>query len=269
MLKFDFFSRNISKKIPENTSKKIQKENIAEQNIEKGEKKIKDIASLSEKNKQELKDAISKSNGLIRLFVHPYWVDPSKMDQIQSIEIPNTNIDIYNDVKILQTKFEEIITKPSLNMPPIFVMERYNNLAWFKKTLEDKTQHPIYLVPTSNISVEPIDFLGNQTQKNFWNSLTQFGEDAFQLPPAIPTNNIQGFAEYLKNLGVTKALIGGMNLDIPKSKKSNSYILQCVGDVVKYLKQLGIECEVSLLVAPQQLRQSFIERNVKNNNSTT
>jgi len=51
------------------------------------------------------------------------------MDQIQSIEIPNTNIDIYNDVKILQTKFEEIITKPSLNMPPIFVMERYNNLA--------------------------------------------------------------------------------------------------------------------------------------------
>ncbi|HRV32549.1 MAG TPA: hypothetical protein P5241_03360 [Candidatus Paceibacterota bacterium] len=72
MLKFDFFSRNISKKIPENTSKKIQKENIAEQNIEKGEKKIKDIASLSEKDKQELKDAISKSNGLIRLFVHPY-----------------------------------------------------------------------------------------------------------------------------------------------------------------------------------------------------
>jgi hypothetical protein len=216
-------------------------ENIEAKNAEK----VKELFELTPEEKESLKEKIENSDGLVRVFVHPYYVLPRQGDEEFLIEKTGK---IDNALKVMAFTETE-------NTPPAFVMEEYDKIdrlasliATDKNGEPEKIRNEIYAIPTIKGDSAPVvDFKPMQTvphEKVKW------------------ANLIKQFEE----LGVEKILIGGMFLGLPGSEPS-----ACVGHAINHLKN-DFNMELSNLTYDYRSGTPFYEKkrqalkkNLKNN----
>ena len=199
---------------------------------------IESIFCLSDETIDDLKRRINKSNGLVRVFIHPYY---SKNNGETTAETKSSK------------GLDSIISSSSEKTPPVIVFEE-------SSMVEKTTEHLVEALGQSHaktILVETNDKTSNPkteamgTEKERWASVINI----------------------LIQLGVKKVLIGGEKLEIiggdllnfidkdfdqfkirralEGAQNTNYSFFGCVGQAIKYFEQFGIAVEISNLSHPE------------------
>lgn len=224
---------------------------------------------LSPEKKRALMERIEASKGLVRIFVHPFFEAHNHSEiNAEDPDFPNEE-PVSRDVDLI---LQRILEKEPGKTPPVIVLEEEKHV---KKTGEylsffaKESGAPSYLVPTMAASPRP--------------KLT---------PPGVPDHakspeSWQKLTSKLWDLGVRKAIIGGMYLNVrdrsmfPKEEggeklkkewdsvfesyrrqrerqgaaNTDYYLSQCVGWTVGELSRAGIETEISIAAHPHSRRE--------------
>ena len=196
------------------------------------------IFSLSDETIDDLKKRIDESNGLVRVFIHPYY---SKNNGETTRETKSSK------------GLDSIISSSSEKTPPIIVFEESSMV---KKT----TKHLVEVSGQSRaktILVETNDKTSNPKTETMGTEEERWG----------------AVINILIQLGVKKVLIGGEKLEIiggellnflskdfdrfrvrralEGAKNTNYSFFGCVGQAIKYFEQFGITVEISNLSHPE------------------
>lgn len=188
---------------------------------------------LSEYQKEIFRQRIKKNQGLVRIFIHPYyehvasWVRESKHPtKIESIHL------------IIQ----RILALPDDRTPPILFFEEYHRLSILDDIIRSMkiVQNTSYIVPTYISMSEPKhtpldDSEGKQSSEK---------------------RNWQVVVNKLKALGVTKILIGGMYLFIAKNGTTiMNKFGGCAGSAINRLFE-DFDIEISSRVFPEDRKNA-------------
>ena len=186
------------------------------EDIEKIKISIHDIFSLSAEEKSDLKGKILESKGIVRIMIHPYYMEQKELD-VDHKKSPR--------VAIVDTGFKRILQTKST--APVFLFEAYNQVfstsAKIIPILKE-AGNEIYMVPTFEDNPQP--FMGYASEKR--------GEEWYE------------FIDLIKKLGVKKLVIGGMHL-------GTAQLSGCVGVAIEMLKR-HFEIQVSALTSPGSRR---------------
>lgn len=175
--------------------------------------KIKDIFELDEQGKKDLAEKVKKAKGLVRVFVHPYYIYSGEDDPA-----PEKIDNIDKGLKIMAMT-------DAKNVPPVIVMEEQGKVADlsrliapkdFDSGISERIRNDVYVIPTVKGDSWPMADI-----KVMLNSRKPDKEKEW-------VNLIRQF----KELGVQRILIGGMYLGL-----SGSEPVSCVGNAITHLQE--------------------------------
>jgi hypothetical protein len=206
---------------------------------ERGMEKIHTFFDIDTEAEEKLLQEIERSEGLIRVFVHPGFKEYS------------TFLGIKNDQKQVdqlleaQEVFERVITSKSEHVPPIFVFEGGFSADEFQKkegALAEISAKDIYIIRTEGANPNPLppDHQG--------------GIGLFEhkkIPEADRAEMWEWVIEEFKKWGVKKILIGGAEFYI--SKEEASVYGGCVGAAINKL-QGNFIINISSMTWPEKIR---------------
>lgn len=212
---------------------------------------VKNFFYLSDKDVESIKDRTARSNGLIRIFIHPYF----QLHRRGGISPDNK----------ISRGLENLLAKSSSDAPPIVIFEEPFTLEKTLprlQTVVKESRQPVYLVLTQNLTSDPgyIPEMPNQTAKGSWDFL----------------------GDTLKSLNISKAIVGGERLDIgmrgisdnleayrdmrrAQGAKNVDYdISGCAGHAIAELSKRGFIIDVSTAALPSsKIDLTKIEHEVK------
>ncbi len=198
------------------------------------------LLELTLEEKRALKERVEKWQGLVRIFVHPMYEKWRGHEQ-EYVNDPE-NIKLVQIERVLS----KLLAMGEDKTPPTIIMEeeKYTNklATWLKNNPNGSSQDMVYFIKTLTDNPAPKIETKNKTQS--WKILSRA----------------------LKEIGVKKILIGGMQLEVSYHKKDwtnkDPFLARCVGIAMSYLskeKAGEFEVELSALTAPTNERNAFIE----------
>lgn len=178
------------------------------------ETKYFDIFALSDEEKKDLTERIRESDGIIRIFVHPYYA----LHEIHS----QGQID---DLERIDGALHKILGYKKDERPPVIVMEGYQTIEELYNLIKGFNQDDIYIAPTFCGTSQPYP-----------------GEESLQFPidKEKISSNWQEYIDLLTELGVEKILIGGQYLSVHSSqhmRTDDSRYSRCVGFAINILRK--------------------------------
>lgn len=192
-----------------------------------------DIFDLSEVEKQNLIDLIKRNDGLVRLFVHPYYA----LDEIHCQEI-------IDDQRRIDGMIQKILVQGKENRPPVIIMEGYNSIEELYNYLKGFNEDDVYIAPTYFGTSQPYPNAG---------SLKTSSDKVEDCP------NWQQFIELLQGLGVQRILIGGQYLSVLGMQHVRRDAIRygrCLGHAINNLRS---EFEIKLSNASTITRKEFTD----------
>lgn len=229
---------------------------LGQPNIEKKEQSKLEGRSLkflelNEGESSKLKERIAAHNGLIRIFIHPEYLEYAKTEKDRG------KPDSAEKLKGMNEVFKRILASSSPKAPPIFIFQALDDVS-FRQGLETQEQktaalsesqyydtlhwnyesfNDIFIIPTESYNPHPL-ISGTKTESEAWEKLR----------------------EMLKALGVSKILIAGAEFYVPSKKvlaargltKDNvwDHLAGCLGISVSQLRK-SFEIELSSLTFPE------------------
>jgi|GEM_PF-2952052 len=225
------------------------------------------LFELTPEEKERLRLKIAEHNGLIRIFVHPdylnyanyYKEDPEKAASLKK----------YEEV------FRRILRSPSEKNPPALIIhgiaggsldlstyaEKFDRIIqgkeWESVSQDYQTYSDIYVIPASSTNPTPFIKEATTVPEPKWKIGMTAEEARGMWAPYEKAWEI--LAETLRDLGVKKILIGGNELyvsgkfDEPKDSKFDimEHVGGCVGLTIQELRAHGFEIELSILTSPE------------------
>ena len=220
------------------------------------------IWELAPEEAAELKARIHENQGLVRIFVHPFF---ELFRHPDSYESPRYHLENPR-VREIETVIQRILEKEPERPPPLLVLEEQVNMqqtSGFLDFLSKESGNRSYLVPTRDASPCP--------------KLTPRGKTDRTPAEEAWTKLI----ERLKELGMERALVGGMYLVLEKAgqdpewdkvfenyredraaqgaQETDYNPARCVGWTIGQLTKAGIKVEVSNLTHPHS-RTDMLKR---------
>jgi len=184
-----------------------------------------DIFNLSEHERDIIEERIQNYNGLIRIFVHPYFTTDSRFtDRINTI----------------------VSAVLSGEGPATIIMEDYRQIESLYYKVRSALKNDVYVAPTFEDSGEP--YPDND-------SVLREGE-------SFHGSNWTKYIDLLKSLGVGKIIIGGIYIS-PGSRamaESETPYIGCMGKAFNNLKDFF---EVQISNASSKTRKELIEDGAK------
>lgn len=239
----------------------------SQENLEPKEKyqgKFLDFFELSAEQTQTLKKKIEEHRGLVRIFVHPEYLEYAWGEEIDH------NQEMVKKLKQMNEAMKRMLSSEDKKTPPIIIMEGQLGLldkmkkwklfdekgityadqveVWLELRAQGKEKHqadlqkyPLandtYIIPTAFANPMPlIDDM--ETEKDAWKKLN----------------------DQLLELGVTKILIAGNELHLPEVE-NDSTLGGCLAITIEELKN-NFEIELSTLTYPTG-RRELREKNIK------
>jgi hypothetical protein len=187
------------------------------------EKPLLNFFELSDGQKENLTQKIASSNGVIRIFVHPFYEDYYNITVFDE-----NNIDDKKRKDNVIEVLRRVAESGHNEKPPIFIFEeaghyeRDHLLEKLNNTIKSEIQDPLYIVPTIAGDPTPYEKTGDP-----------------QVDDNVPyEERWEKLIATYKQIGVKKAILGGMNLFIVKDQseselKDNMY--ECVGKAAEKL----------------------------------
>ncbi len=195
--------------------------------IENKEKRthVHDFLDLNPKETEVLKDKIIKSQGAVRIVIHPYYAKQNHPTRPykQIRNDPNQRVGLVED------SFKKMIS--IVQNVPVILFEGKSGVRGTKAIITPILQaanNEIYLVKTRDDFSTPL-----------------IGENG---------ENWKAFSNLMTSLGIKKIVIGGMNLGVAQSfvvdNSGDEYLVFCVGAAIRELKS-NFDIQVSNLSHPQ------------------
>lgn len=191
-----------------------------------------DFFSLSAEDLGRLSESVKRSQGVVRVFVHPYFdsYNPKDADSKNSERIQAGIVSILNSQN----------AGPDGHNPPVILMEEEGSIKKVKGIVSSSvpnSQENVYFVPTAQASPKPIIKVAGKFER----------DDPWPC-----------FRRILSDIGAKKILIGGMYFW--SSGKNAKTLYGCVGEVIKQLS--AFEIQVSNFTSPDS-RQDIREASSK------
>jgi len=187
--------------------------------------RIHNLLELDPAQEEALRARILESNGIIRVFVHPYF------------NLNQKDGDRNKDIVKMQDVLSKMINSQSEKVPPIIIFEEVTQIGNLRTHLNCNAQNlrDIYVVPTKPNNATPFS-VDNQTAHGYdfmlaWHSLRK----------------------KLKALGVTRVIISGMNFEKMNNGEKQE-MSGCVGLAAGHLRK-DFEIEISFLNYPHNRKQ--------------
>lgn len=197
---------------------------------QKNNERIVDFLTLSQEQEDALKQRIEENQGLIRVFIHPYYEKTSYSKERAE------------KIKAMNLALQKILSLPEEKTPPILFFEEKEKMPKLEENMGDiELKNRIYTIPTHESSPEPSIHKKGVIEKEKMRNWT----------PVI---------EKLKALGVKRALIGGMQFKVhilgrtSKNEPDEIVLDYCVGEAVKRLSK-DFETEISYLNFPENRKK--------------
>ena len=215
----------------------------SERKEDKSRKIFLDFFELSKEQELLLQEGVEKNNGLIRVFIHPYYKAPE-----EELEEPLK-------IVLIDKAIKKILYLAPDKTPPVFIFEEERKINRLRDSFEFEAQflqNRIYIVPTFMDSSWPkIGSLnGSRNEKQ---------QEIFDREEEWDFLNRR-----LKELGVKKILMGGMNLYIEtKPRPGKIDFCGCVGGAINHLGP-EFKVDISNLTLPdgrKQFKQAIIKKN--------
>jgi len=206
---------------------------------QKNNEKFVDFLNLSPEQKDELKKRIEENNGLVRIFVHPFF---NKIT-------PDYNKERAKKMKAMNLALQKILSLPEEKTPPILFFEEMEKISELEENIQaigtTEFKNKVYTVPTFRKDPEPaiLDADGKLIRN--------------------PEKHWKIMNEKLKSVGIKKIIIGGMEFmtyamgRTSRNKPDEIKFLGCVGEAIRRLSD-DFDVEVSHLTFPEN-RQDFDE----------
>lgn len=211
-----------------NMAEIIKPEKTPEQ---KNHERFVDFLNLSPEQEDELKKSIEENNGLVRIFVHPFF---NKIT-------PNYKKERAEKIKVMNLALQKILSLPKEKTPPILFFEEMEKISELEDNIQaigtTEFKNKVYTVPTFRKDPEPaiLDTDGRLIRN--------------------PEKHWKVMNEKLKSMGVKKIFIGGMEFltyalgrSWPNEPDKIEF-LGCVGESVRRLSK-DFDVEVSHLAFP-------------------
>lgn len=183
-----------------------------------------EMFSLSEEERTVLKDRIQKYDGLVRIFVHPYFEREEPADRLLATSGPR--------IQNLEDGVARLLERLSRETPALIFMEERFRVRDLLKELKEVAKNRVYVVPTMRDQSVPLPF----------------GE-----PEAYTTEAFEKcwrrFSDLMHSLGVKKIILGGMyfTYDIKGLR-------HCAGSAARSLEN-DFEIEISGMSYPHGRRE--------------
>ena len=185
----------------------------------------------------KFKEAVKKSNGLVLLFVHPYYRENYDWSEYEAVEKQNA--------ERTMDRIDKFISSKSPNRPPIIVFEESKKINETEDYLHEIAPNSEVLV-TPTIDGTPLPALPGS------NHVVSPAQIAQAWPPMIKN---------LKYLGVKKILLGGMMLDARTWTGARYlYLSKCVGAAHDSLER-DFDVEISSFTFPLARKDIYGGRN--------
>ena len=182
---------------------------------------------LFEYQEEIFRQRIKKNQGLVRIFIHPYYED-----------IVSWNRESKHSTKIesMHLIIQRILALPDDRTPPILFFEEFHKLSILDDIIRSMkiVQNTSYVISTHASTSEP--------KRTFL--------DYSEGKQSSEKRNWQVVVNKLKVLGVTKILIGGMYLSIGMDKLGS-----CVGSAINRLSE-DFHVEISSRVFPEDRKKA-------------
>lgn len=192
---------------------------------------IMEYARMNVGDKENLQKEIAQSQGIIRVFVHPFYDRFNTSEAIASEHLTKAERVHKGVEKVLLAKNE------AGDNPPIFFMEESDNrkkLETILRSLQVSEKTSVVLVETLEGVPTPKVFERKETLK-FFPDLQRLTEKSWIV-----------FIKNLKDLGVKKAIIGGSFFWTGQEEiNSQGYPPGCVGAAIHEFASNGIEVVIS------------------------
>ncbi len=204
-------------KSPERVIRQEANPEVRKSTQEIGSAFVRDLFSLNQAERSKLQASILKNRGAIRIMVHPYYVKQTHHPDVHAAKVrePDSRIDI------VEKGFERILK--AKKGAPVLLFEGHNQVSNTTREISPilkDSGNEIYIVPTHNNDPHP--FFEGVSINDSWRNLI----------------------ETLKELGVTKCVVGGMHLTLGDFGKEG-----CAGYTIEQLKN-HFELQVSSLAHP-------------------
>jgi len=159
-----------------------------------------------------LKEDIAKHDGLVRIFVHPYF---EQMLSLKGVESSNLDSEIETRYEKLNNSEDPIdqresrVTKGFMRVlessdeqtPPVLVFEEKESMSISQKIIEKlapEIKRPVYYIPTHRW--DPVPIIAGELPTDRYGQ-RKGADEAWEL-----------LSEYFKDLGIKKILLGGQLL---------------------------------------------------------
>ena len=198
-------------------------------NHEKLPEYVHNFFELDETRLEVLKERIKKFDGLVRLFVHPYFITADEEEDGFSQQKLNA---INRAINILATN-------DPAKVPPLMIMEGQEKLPVLAENIQEFNSeflsgHPkfrdVYIIPTragNSPEPAPVNKIDIKPSANDDGDIREYESDA----------NWSVLTAKLKQLGVKKILIGGMLMEAVKMTDDGKLKgVGCVGATIRHLQ---------------------------------
>lgn len=211
-------------------------------------KHFKPVFEMDPEEKEILKAKVEKSDGLVRIFIHPFYS-----------RVSDNFKDVKRDPAAVEEGMVRIINSSDERTPPLFLFEQQMQIEDSEAILADvleSSHNDLYLVPTQVNSANP--------------KMSKSGEGDSTAARAKAWTELRSL---FREVGVKKIIIGGMHMKIepvpsrfktgagyhPKAKhflmneafrrqrekkgarSTDYYITQCVGEAAQQLSSFDLE----------------------------
>ena len=186
---------------------------------------------------EKFKEAVEKSDGLILLFVHPYFREDYEWSEYETKS--------KEKAERTMERIDKFISSKSPNRPPVIVFEE-------SKKINETENYLREIAPNSEVLITPtID----------GTSLPALPGSNHVVSPAAIEQAWLPMIKSLKYLGVKKILVGGMMLDARTwTGERYLYLSKCVGAAHDSLKK-DFDVEVSSFAFPLARKDIYAGRN--------
>jgi len=191
--------------------------------LEEIEERFKNFFELSEEEEGSLREKVEQSRGLVRIFVHPYFVEHEKEWNEES---KKKLLSIDRALRILALTDSE-------KSPPVLCMEESGKMGELKQRLKTpdyqegfsgEVKNDVYIIPTAKSDPLPVFDDSRRIRSDYSEQ-----EEA---------ENWKRLTLQLKKMGVKKVLVGGMFLDFfGPEKEGDTDAWGCVGRTIELLEK--------------------------------
>lgn len=192
-----------------------------------------DLLSLSESESRELKQRIDKWKGVVRVFVHPYFIEAS---------YPRESHKDFPGHEITGKAVEQLIGEPVSKTPPIFIFEEIGRINETTEKLSGIKGQPAFMIATETSGIKFAD--------KEWNY--------DRLKNLFATLGIKRIIVAGQFLGIfPNTLVDKGNLLIPQGfglEEYKPWMNGCAGEVIDSLQDSRFSIELSNFNYPDSKR---------------